>query len=74
MNYEEFPVSEQRQLRFDELCMQQKENQILFQSPELQDKVNSLNDATEFYDPETASSSGFSYVPSQPMIIPSPEE
>ena len=61
-----------RQLRFDELCMQQKENQLLFQSPELQDKVNSLNDAKEFYDPETASSAGFSNVPSQPVSIPSP--
>ena len=34
--------------------------------------MNSLNDAQEFYDPETASSSGVSHVPNQPMSIPSP--
>ena len=39
---------------------------------ELQDKVNSLNDLKECYDPETASSSGLFFVPSQPMSIPSP--
>ena len=39
---------------------------------ELHDKVNALNDAKEFYDRETASSSGLSYVPSQPSRIPSP--
>ena len=33
---------------------------------------NSLNDAKELYDPETASSSGLSHVPSQPMSIASP--
>ena len=32
-------------------------NQLMVQIPELQDKGNSLNDANEFYDPETASSS-----------------
>ena len=39
---------------------------------ELQYKVNYLNHAKEFYDPETLSSSGLSLVPSQPMSIPSP--
>ena len=34
--------------------------------------MNSLNDAKEFDDPETASSSGVSHVPSQPLSIPSP--
>ena len=48
-------------------------NQLLFQRPEQQDNVNSLSDAKEFYDPETASI-GFSHVPSQPMSIPVPEE
>ena len=42
------------------------------QIQELQDKVNSLTDATDFYDPETASSSALSHVPSQPISIPSP--
>ena len=37
-----------------------------------QGEINSLNDAKEFSDPETASSSGLSHVPSQPMSIPSP--
>ena len=66
-----------RQLKLDELSMQQKENpstvnQLMAQIQELQDKVNPLNDAKEFYDPETASSSGLSHVPSQPKSIPSP--
>ena len=39
---------------------------------ESQDKVTFLNDAKSFYDPETASSSGMSHVPNQPMSIPSP--
>ena len=52
-----------RQLKIDELSMQQREhsstvNQLLAEIQELQDKVNSLNDAKEFYDPETASSCG----------------
>ena len=34
--------------------------------------MNSLSDAREFYDPETASSSGATRVPSQPSAIPSP--
>ena len=33
--------------------------------------MTSWNDAKEFYDPETASSCGFSHVPSQPLSIPS---
>ena len=64
-----------RQLRIDELSMQQERNpstvsQLLIQ--DLQNKVTSLTDAREFYDPETASSSGSSHVPSQPLNIPSP--
>ena len=44
----------------------------MFQDKELQDKVKSLNDAREFSDPETASISGLSHVPCQPLSIPSP--
>ena len=44
----------------------------MFQIQELQDKVNSLNDTGKFYDSETASSSGLSHVPLQPLSIPSP--
>ena len=63
-----------RHLRCDELSTQKEENnsavnQFMVQIQELQDKVNSLNDAKESYDPETASSSGVSHVPSQPMSI-----
>ena len=47
-------------------------NQLMVQIQELQDKVNSLNRSREFCDPETASSSGLSHVPSQPMSIQSP--
>ena len=66
-----------RQFKIDQLSMQQRGNppnvnQLLAQSQDLQDRVNSLNDAREFYDPETASSSGVSHVPSQQLSIPSP--
>ena len=44
----------------------------MVQIQELQEKVKSLNDATEFYDPETASSSGLSHVPSLLVSVPSP--
>ena len=39
-------------------------NHCTVQIQEFQDKVNSLNDSREFFDPETASSSGFSHVAS----------
>ena len=61
-----------RQARIDVLCMHQKRNpttvsqQLLTQIQDLQNKVNSLPDAREFYDPETASSSGATHVPSKP--------
>ena len=64
-----------RQLKYDELSTQQKENPstlnlLMVQIQKLQDKVNSFNDAKEFCDPETASSSGLYHIPSQPMSIP----
>ena len=62
-----------RQLRIDELSLQQ-ESELLTQIHDLQNKVNSLSDAREFFDRDTASSSGASHVPSQPLIIPSPRE
>ena len=66
-----------KQLRIDALDGQEEEskstvNQLVVQIQELQDKVYSLNDAREFYDPEAASSSGLSHVLSQPTSIPSP--
>ena len=66
-----------RQLRCDELSTQKEENnstvnQLLTQLQDLQDSVNSLNGAKEVCDPKTASSSGVSHVPRQPMSIPSP--
>ena len=39
---------------------------------ELQNKVNSLSDAREFYDPESASSSGATHVPDRTSTIRSP--
>ena len=64
-----------RQLRSEELSAQKEQSkstvhQLMVQIQELQDNVNSLNDAKEFCHPETAS--GLSHVPSQPMSIPSP--
>ena len=47
-------------------------NLLTVQIQELQDKVNSLSNAREFYDPWTASSSGLSHVSSHPTRIPSP--
>ena len=66
-----------KQLRSEELSTQKEEskstaNQLMVQNQEFQDKVYFLNVAREFYDPETASSSGLSHVPSQPVSIPSP--
>ena len=46
-------------------------SQLLTQIQDLHNKVNSLSDAIEFYDPETASSSGTTHVPSKPSTIPS---
>ena len=64
-------------MRIDELPAQEKESQstvnlLTVQIQELQDKVKSLSDSRVFCDPETASSSGLSHVPSHPMSIPSP--
>ena len=58
-----------RQLRLDELSVQQERNpstvsQLLTQIQDLQNKVDSLTDAREFYDPQPASKSGASHVPS----------
>ena len=67
-----------RQARIDELCLQQERNsttvsQMMVQIRELQNKVNSLSDARKFYDPESGSSSGATYVPGQPSTLPSPK-
>ena len=65
----------------DLLSMRQNKNpvtvsqlcQVLTQIQDSHNKLNSLSDAREFYDPETASSPGATHVPSQPStIIPSP--
>ena len=58
-----------RQAIIHELSMRQGKNpttvsQLLTQILDLQNKVNSLSDAREFYDAETASSSGATHVPS----------
>ena len=78
-NYKEFAVQKltARQLRINDLSTKKEErkstvNQLMLQIRKLQDKMNSGNDAKEFYDPETARSSGFSSVPSQPVSILSP--
>ena len=66
-----------RQARIDELSMHQERNPtivspLLTQTQVLQNKVDSLSVAREFYDPETASSSGATNVPGEPSTIPSP--
>ena len=45
---------------------------LMAQSRELQNKVNSLSDAGEFYDPESGSSSGTTHVPARTSTILSP--
>ena len=49
-------------------------SQLLTQIQDLQNKLNSLSDAKELYDPEIASSSLATHVPSQPSSIPSPRK
>ena len=66
-----------RHLKFDELSVQQERDpntvsQLLTVIQDLHNKLNSLSDARDFHDPETASISGASHVPSQPLTIPSP--
>ena len=46
---------------------------LLKQIQDLQDQVNSL-DEKEFHHPDTASSSGVSHLPSQPVVVPSSRE
>ena len=46
-------------------------SQLLTQVQDLQNKVNSLSDVREFYDPEFGSNSGATHVLSQPSTIPS---
>ena len=62
-------VTELDKQKLDELSMMQQRDpqtvsQFLAQMRESQDKVNSLSDAREFHDPETAGSSGASHVTS----------
>ena len=70
---------EQDKARTDELSLHQDSNpttvtQLLTQIRDLQNKVNSSSDANEFYDPETASSSGATHVPeSNRLTILSPQ-
>ena len=54
--------------------MQQRMNpttvsQMMAQIQDLQNKVNSLSDSREFYDPESGSSSGATHVPDQTSTI-----
>ena len=65
-----------RQAKLDELSMMQQRDpqtvsQLLAQMRESHGKVNSLSDAREFHDPETAGSSGASHVTSPPLTNPS---
>ena len=65
-----------RQLRIDELSLQQEwdpttVSQLLSQILDSHNKANSLSEERDFHDPETASSSGASNVPCQPLTIPS---
>ena len=67
-----------RQARKEELSLQQQRflttvSEMMTQILDLRN-TNSLSDARECYDSETASSSGASHVPSQPLIIPTPRE
>ena len=68
-----------KQLRMDELSILEKESQstvtqLTVPIQKIPNKVNSLSDFKEFYDPETASSPGLSHVLSHPVSIPSLRE
>ena len=70
-------IEELRRICMNKLSMQQERNpttvsQLLTHMQDSQNWVNSLSDAREFRDPETASS-GASHVPSQLLTIPSPK-
>ena len=66
-----------QQLRVDDLSRHELResqftvNQFAVQIQESQDKVDSLNDARDFHDLETASSFGLSHVPIHPSNVPS---
>ena len=67
-----------QEMRSDEYSRQElRENQATLQElnsqiQELQDRVNLMNDSTEFQDVESMCSGKLSHVPSQPAIVPSP--
>ena len=67
-----------RKPRSEELSMQQQQrnlttvSQLMVQIRELQNRVNSLSEMREFYDPESESSSGATHVPDQNSTILSP--
>ena len=63
-----------RQLKTDALSLRQEKDpntvsQLLTQVQKSQNQVNSFEDAREFHDLDTASSSGASHVPGQPLTI-----
>ena len=66
-----------RQARIHELSFHRERkpttvSQLMAQFREVQNKVNSLSDAGEFYDPESRSSSGATHVPDRTSTILSP--
>ena len=65
-----------QQAKLDELSLKQQKSpqtvsQLMAQIRELQDKVNSLADARDFHDPETASSAEASHVTCHPVTVAS---
>ena len=72
-NWEESVAKKQIELDKQELqdWNRMTVSQLLTQI-QLQNKVNSLSDARELCDSETASSSGATHVPNQPSTVPSP--
>ena len=75
-NHEEFVAKKQIEPDTRELmnclCNRRGILLLLTQMQDPQNRVNSLSDAREFRDPETARSSGASHVPSQLLTISSP--
>ena len=65
-----------RKLKIEELSLRKERDpntmdRLLEQAQDIQNQANSMAEAKEFHDPDTASSSGASHVPSQPVITPS---
>ena len=72
---EETDIEQDKRELMNCLCIKERTPATVCQLTQIQDsqnKINSLSDAREFDNPETASSCGETHVPNQPFTVPSP--